>query len=196
MSKKAPSKRAIQSKKYREKRTEEQKQKDKDRAKHWWQKNKYRYKGRDKAHPRNRKAEMKRYHQKLLARVEKGKCRRSANCNDPLIGKTQYCLSHWLALLKNNNHGNLKTNKELDLVKIWKQQEGKCWYTGIPLIPGETSSIEHLIPISRGGTNDENNIKFVHLTINCMKRDMTEEEFKNHLKELLPPLRDYMNKEN
>ncbi len=171
MSKKAPSKRAIQSKKYK-------------------------YKRKHKASPKNKKQEMRRYHKKLIARVAQGKCRRSATCKEPLIGKTQYCLNHWLSLLKNNNHGNLKKNKELDLVKIWKQQKGKCYFTGIPLIPGETSSIEHLIPISRGGTNNENNIKFVHLTINCMKRDMTEEEFKEHLKELLPPLKEYMNKEN
>lgn len=196
MNKEAPSKRALQSKRYRKNRTPEQVARDKETAKLNWQKNKHKYNGRNRCGGRDRRSEMKNYHKKLIARVEQGKCRRSAKCHEPLIGKTKYCLAHWLALLKNNNHGNLKNNKELDLVQIWNNQEGKCYYTGIPLIPGETSSIEHLIPISRGGSNDEENIRFVHLTINCMKRDMTTEEFKNHLKELIPSLTIYMNKEN
>ena len=94
MNKKAPSKRALQSKKARAKRTPLQKERDKETAKVWWQKNKYRYKGRDKARPRNRKAEMKKYHKTLMARVAQGKCKRSAQCQEPLIGKTKYCLSH------------------------------------------------------------------------------------------------------
>ncbi len=148
-----------------------------------------------KRYRKNRKTHDKKYQLKLEARSEKGKCRRSATCKSPLAGETKYCLKHWLALLKNNNHGNLKANKELDLLEIWNEQKGRCYYTGIKLIPGKTSSLEHLLPISRGGSNKKENIKFVHLTINCMKRDMTEEEFKEHLKELLPPLKDYMNKE-
>ena len=129
MNKEAPSKRALQSKKYRDKRTPQQKEKDKEKSRERWQKNKHRYRGRDKARTRNRKAETKKYHKTLMARVAQGKCKRSAHCQEPLVGKTKYCLSHWLSLLKNNNHGNLKDNKELDLLKIWNKQEGKCYYT-------------------------------------------------------------------
>lgn len=144
---------------------------------------------------KNRKKHDKKYQQKLKARAEEGKCRRSYTCNSPLAGETQYCLKHWLELLKNNNHGKLKNNKDLNLLELWKEQKGRCKVTGVQLIPGRTASLDHVLPVSRGGTNKRENLQFVHIAINCMKQNNTQEEFIKLLKQLLPSLNEYI-KEN
>jgi hypothetical protein len=60
---------------------------------------------------------------------------------------------------------------------VYEQQQGRCAYTGIELIPGLTASLDHIIPTSRGGTHDESNLQWVTKQINCMKTDMTHDEF-------------------
>lgn len=139
-----------------------------------------------------RKKHDKKYQKKLDQRIKQGKCRRSSTCKAPLAGETRYCLNHWLALLKNNNHGKLKENKELSLLDIWTEQKGRCKITGIKLIPGNTASLDHIVPISKGGTNKRENLQFIHIALNCMKQDKTEEEFKTLLKLLLPSLNEYI----
>ena len=145
-----------------------------------------------KRYRKNRKSHDKKYQLKLEARSEKGKCRRSATCKSPLAGETKYCLKHWLALLKNNNHGNLKENKELDLLDLWNEQQGRCKILGVKLIPGKTASLDHILPISKGGTNKKENLQFIHIALNCMKQDQTPNEFNLLLKQIVPILTEYI----
>ncbi len=43
-------------------------------------------------------------------------------------------------------------------------------------------SIDHIIPKSRGGSNDKENLQFLTLFENLAKRDMTQEEWNNFKK--------------
>lgn len=58
-------------------------------------------------------------------------------------------------------------------------QGGRCPYTGEILILGMNDSIDHILPISRFPelAGDINNVEWVSLSTNIMKRHLTKEEF-------------------
>jgi hypothetical protein len=60
---------------------------------------------------------------------------------------------------------------------ILEQQNFKCYYTGVDLIPESNLSLDHLQPRSKGGTNDPSNCVWCDRNINAFKNDLTAEEF-------------------
>ena len=72
------------------------------------------------------------------------------------------------------------------LKTIWDAQNDICPISGIVIIPGKTGSLDHIVPVSRGGDNSKGNLRFVHKAINQMKGDFTDEELKSFLQEALP----------
>ena len=60
---------------------------------------------------------------------------------------------------------------------LFREQGGCCAYTGLPLVLGDTSSVDHRTPISRGGLHVIENLQWVSRAVNIMKADMTHEEF-------------------
>lgn len=86
-----------------------------------------------------------------------------------------HCLDCWYKDRAAMRGGGVCT---LPLLKaLWEQQRGRCFYTGIPLVPGINASLDHQIPRSKGGTNDISNLKWVDLKINVLKSTMTHKEF-------------------
>lgn len=69
--------------------------------------------------------------------------------------------------------GSVTTGKLLELMKL---QEFKCAMTGRALTP-ETASLDHMVPVSRGGQHVMDNVQVVHSEINGAKRTMLPEEF-------------------
>jgi hypothetical protein len=63
--------------------------------------------------------------------------------------------------------------KPFDLWKIFKRQNMRCVLTGRKLTR-DTISLDHIIPISRGGTNNLDNLRFVHIHANLFKLDMND----------------------
>lgn len=64
---------------------------------------------------------------------------------------------------------------------LWKKQDGRCAYTKLELSFGNnvdecTASLDR---IDSSGDYIEGNVQFVHKTINKMKWDLTDMEFKN-----------------
>jgi 5-methylcytosine-specific restriction endonuclease McrA len=75
-----------------------------------------------------------------------------------------------------------------DLVSLWKNQEGKCPITGSVLVPGENAALDHIVPINRDGDGTINNVRFIHMTVNRIKWNMTDAEFKVLICDFLPLL--------
>lgn len=90
-------------------------------------------------------------------------------------GSYSLCMKCWFRKMSKLATGT-KSNWQA-LQRVYERQYGKCAYTGIELIPGLTASIDHILPTSRGGTHDEHNLQWVTKQINCMKTDMTHDEF-------------------
>ena len=63
------------------------------------------------------------------------------------------------------------------LKELLEGQGYLCVYTGRKLTIGVNASVDHIIPSSRGGDNSIENLQWVDLSINIMKRDMTHQEF-------------------
>lgn len=62
------------------------------------------------------------------------------------------------------------------IMGLLRKQGGKCALTGTDLTP-ENCSLDHALPVARGGTHDESNLQLVTKAINQAKGQMTNEEF-------------------
>jgi hypothetical protein len=118
--------------------------------------------------------------QKIKQCIDLGICTYK-NCKNPIAtkgNKMPACFDCWIKTLAQRHF----VDPEL-LIKLWNKQDGKCYYTGINLIPGRSNdwktmaSLDHIIPSKRGGTNEENNLRWVSYLINTMKSNMTHLEF-------------------
>ena len=72
-----------------------------------------------------------------------------------------------------------------ELVALLKKQEYKCAYTGMPLTPGDGTSLEHKIPSAREGSIEISNLVWVDTGINMMKGPRTLKEFVAKYKDYL-----------
>ena len=67
---------------------------------------------------------------------------------------------------------------------LWKElrlqlegQKFRCAYSGVAIMPGVNGSLDHIVPKSKGGTNEAYNLHWVDLRVNKMKGSMLEDEF-------------------
>jgi 5-methylcytosine-specific restriction endonuclease McrA len=56
-----------------------------------------------------------------------------------------------------------------------EQQRGLCYLTGRPLLQTDCS-VDHVIPLSKGGTHDFDNLKLCVKNANYLKADLTIDE--------------------
>lgn len=59
---------------------------------------------------------------------------------------------------------------------VYAKANGKCAICGKP-VKFKRMTVDHKIPISKGGTNDLSNLQLAHLTCNRAKADMLADEF-------------------
>jgi hypothetical protein len=106
------------------------------------------------------------------ARVKNNSC---AKCTTgiPLNG-ILVCLKCWWLQKATSVGGSIQIQPLQD---IWNKQDGKCALSGLELIPGTNASIDHIIPKSKGGTNDISNLQWVLTIINSGKLDLSDDEF-------------------
>lgn len=57
---------------------------------------------------------------------------------------------------------------------------GECWYCGVPV--GIDFVVEHATPVSKGGTNDIDNLLPACSACNSEKRDKNVEQYREYLK--------------
>lgn len=85
-------------------------------------------------------------------------------------------MTHWFKNVGVPHGLGNKTGIAL-LAALWEEQAGRCAVTGDTLVPGYNASLDHIIPKSKGGTNERGNLRWVLLSINRMKWDMSHEDF-------------------
>lgn len=97
-------------------------------------------------------------------KIKNGICR---CCSKPSIKKR--CKSCWTKDLL-RKHG-INVNLWEVFWKKLEDQKFTCFYTGIEIFPEINASLDHIIPKSKGGTNDLNNLVWCDRKINSFKND-------------------------
>lgn len=69
-------------------------------------------------------------------------------------------------------------------MSVYNQSEGRCVYCG-RFIPFDEMTIDHIVPLSKGGTNYEKNLQCCCKECNLMKQDLLECDFNKKMKEIL-----------
>jgi hypothetical protein len=62
------------------------------------------------------------------------------------------------------------------LVDLIEKQQYRCAVSGIELVP-EIASLDHIVPVSKGGKHVVDNVVWVHSEINRMKGQLSMDEF-------------------
>lgn len=96
-------------------------------------------------------------------------------------------LKHPLTVCAYHANGNYKKYKSknkspfvkitaFELWRIAKQQKLRCPLTGFKLT-AENISVDHILPVSKGGSNQSSNIRLVHKIANHMKNHYSDTQF-------------------
>ena len=107
-----------------------------------------------------------------------GKC---IHCSEPSAGGPSGFCS--VCFVKHISGNHFKSISHADaLLDIFHKQGGLCPYTGNKLILGNNASLDHIVPVSQGGSNDASNLQWVYswewFDVNKMKWGMTDQEFR------------------
>lgn len=115
---------------------------------------------------------------------KRGEKRREGN---PLIKKTEnfiynyrYCEERIRKFQKRDNSMISKVNSKIEASFKWTDVVSKFGNDTVCYLSGEKInllenmySLDHIIPASRGGSNDFNNLGILHKVVNVMKSDLT-----------------------
>lgn len=132
--------------------------------------------------------------QKILDRVASGKCGATEGCEGvplqrPLFqGKETLpvCEHHWFhSLARTMRKSGLEAS---DMRAIWERQGPTCGLTGDPISVGH-ASLDHIIPESKGGKDEAQNLRYTTLEANYLKRDLLDDELAGLCAKVLARLR-------
>lgn len=89
------------------------------------------------------------------------------------INRSKYPFTHYQYDFKKRKQTTISA---FEFWKLAKKQKLICALTGRKLT-GDTMSVDHIIPLSNGGTNDISNLRFVHVDVNYARRNLPDEIF-------------------
>jgi hypothetical protein len=123
----------------------------------------------------------------LNKKIQAGMCKR---CTNPKLPNVVTCLDHWVYSLVSGLISRIdptKTNLRPLLVAHLLQlarNTPHCPITGEPLIPGQTMSLEHKIPVSKAPhlALEAENLQWTSITYNFAKNKMSPDEFNKKYK--------------
>lgn len=107
----------------------------------------------------------------------KDKARAEARERDRRNPEKARAKSHKRLALKRNAEGH---HSAADIRRIYAEQNGCCAYCGVTLdwnVPRQVH-VDHIIPLSKGGSNWPDNIAIACQQCNCSKADKTLDEWK------------------
>lgn len=121
------------------------------------------------------------YHQNRTRRQAAGLCFRCAK-SPPLpsavTGLCDFCFCRRLSQSHFNGlRGQAIKDCATALLDLFRAQGGQCAYTGRLLTLGVDAEVDHIHPLSKGGSTHISNLQWVCGVVNQMKYDLLESEF-------------------
>jgi 5-methylcytosine-specific restriction endonuclease McrA len=89
--------------------------------------------------------------------------------------KVRYKRIHYfkhISKVHNKRSGGYKL-KPMELWGLLKRQRMLCGLTG-RMLNRDNISLDHIVPLSKGGSNEPSNLRFVHIDANTFKMDMDD----------------------
>lgn len=83
----------------------------------------------------------------------------------------------WVGTVRVSNAPSLNNENSKKRWRLYDQQEKQCYYCGL-IIPFEDWTVDHLRPLSKGGSRIASNEVGACSDCNGLKANMTEEEFR------------------
>ena len=114
----------------------------------------------------------------IAQRKATGNCLRCGLGNKAVAA--QLCLRCWFKKMASdclNARGEANNPTADALEELWRVQQGRCAITGETLVPGSNASLDHILPKSRGGSDDVKNVQWVEFNVNLAKSNLTPTEF-------------------
>ncbi len=93
--------------------------------------------------------------------------------NPQLAGKL--CIPCWWKAFCQNALGDAKRVAEMQ--GLWEKQNHRCALSWRGLTLGVDASIDHIIPRSKGGTDEIINLRWVHRWVNWGRSNLSDEEY-------------------
>jgi 5-methylcytosine-specific restriction endonuclease McrA len=81
-----------------------------------------------------------------------------------------------IASKEGSSHAGTKRANSKQLRRLVDKQKYRCALSGRELTP-ETAAVDHVIPITKGGTSNIGNLQILHCDVNAAKGAMTSVEF-------------------
>lgn len=96
--------------------------------------------------------------------------------------KDGMCKVCWFKRISLSGTGSRKN--WLTIKNLLEKQNYQCSYSGKNLVVGKNASLDHIVPISKGGDNSIRNLQWIDLQINVMKRNIVHKKFLSIIKEI------------
>jgi hypothetical protein len=106
--------------------------------------------------------------------IARGRC---TECIEAALNGHHLCLRCYTKSVSSRHLGTKKRWQEI--LDLFNKQNGKCALSGLPLILGVNADLDHIVPQSRGGSNDLSNLQWVLESVNKFKNHSLESELFN-----------------
>lgn len=94
--------------------------------------------------------------------------------------KTRICELCYFKNISMRRFGS--SHRANEIKEILVKQNYKCAYSGVKITPGIDAQLDHIIARYAGGSDENENLQWVHSTVNRTKSDFSPEDFLNFVK--------------